>query len=251
MNKIWYLLIALSFVIGITLGSSTNVIGQQASIPSWVKNTALWWGQGQISDADFVKALQWMINQGILTMPSNTSSNNNLQASNPLNKFLPSSSDIGAFWNISSVTSSSRFGILQQATPPLTPKYTIEQSLEKSSDTPPSMIIIDVASFQAGGGISLAYQTQATSAYQFLVANFESQNSGFSKVSFSPDKPDPTESCYIYSLSKTESTQLDMFCVKGAMIFTIQASGNSFNLLDNVKMLANLMLPKIQSYLNT
>ena len=85
MNKIVYFFIALSFVIGVTIGSSTNVIGQQATIPIWIKNTALFWGQGQISDSEFINALQWLINQGILHVPNNTSSsNNNQQANQPL-----------------------------------------------------------------------------------------------------------------------------------------------------------------------
>ncbi|MGC1709908.1 MAG: hypothetical protein WA799_08940 [Nitrosotalea sp.] len=70
MKKILYLTITLAFIIGITLGHSTNVIAQQTSIPSWVKNTALWWGQGQISDSEFIKAIQWMITDGLIQIPS-------------------------------------------------------------------------------------------------------------------------------------------------------------------------------------
>lgn len=69
LNKVFYLLIALSFVVGITIGSLNNVVAQQNTIPNWVKNTALWWGQGQINDADFIKALQYLIDNGILSVP--------------------------------------------------------------------------------------------------------------------------------------------------------------------------------------
>jgi len=73
-------------VVGITLGSSFNVIAQQASIPNWIKNTALWWGQGQISDSEFIKALQYLIGQRILVVPQSTSSQtttSNVEISTP------------------------------------------------------------------------------------------------------------------------------------------------------------------------
>ena len=82
MKKIIYFLIALGFLIGITIGSSTNVIAQQASIPSWVKHNALWWGQGQISDDEFIKALQWLIDNSLIKLPSQQPSQTN-QTPNP------------------------------------------------------------------------------------------------------------------------------------------------------------------------
>ena len=35
-------------------------------IPSWIKNNADWWSQGLISDDDFVKGIQYLIEQGII-----------------------------------------------------------------------------------------------------------------------------------------------------------------------------------------
>jgi len=35
-------------------------------IPSWIKNNAEWWSQGLISDDDFVKGIQYLIEQGII-----------------------------------------------------------------------------------------------------------------------------------------------------------------------------------------
>ena len=31
-------------------------------IPEWIKTTAGWWSQGQISDEDFVRGLQFLLN---------------------------------------------------------------------------------------------------------------------------------------------------------------------------------------------
>jgi len=37
-------------------------------IPSWVKNNARWWADGQITDNDFVKGMQYLVEQGIIQM---------------------------------------------------------------------------------------------------------------------------------------------------------------------------------------
>jgi len=35
-------------------------------IPSWIKNNADWWAQGLISDDDFIKGIQYLVEQGII-----------------------------------------------------------------------------------------------------------------------------------------------------------------------------------------
>jgi len=40
------------------------------SIPSWVKNNAKWWSEGQIGDSEFVKGIQFLINSEILKVPT-------------------------------------------------------------------------------------------------------------------------------------------------------------------------------------
>jgi len=37
-------------------------------IPSWIKNNAGWWADGQIDDSSFVSGLQWLISNGIMTI---------------------------------------------------------------------------------------------------------------------------------------------------------------------------------------
>jgi len=39
-------------------------------IPSWIKNTASFWVDDQISDQEFLNALQFLVNEGILVIPS-------------------------------------------------------------------------------------------------------------------------------------------------------------------------------------
>jgi hypothetical protein len=45
--------------------SNPNVI----SIPSWVKNNAKYWHDGSIDDSTFAQGIQYMIKQGIITIP--------------------------------------------------------------------------------------------------------------------------------------------------------------------------------------
>ena len=47
-----------------------SIHAQSLDIPAWVKNTALFWAQGDISDQDFVAVLQFLINEGIITVPN-------------------------------------------------------------------------------------------------------------------------------------------------------------------------------------
>jgi len=38
-------------------------------IPAWVKNNAGWWADGQIDDSSFVSGIQWLISNGVMTIP--------------------------------------------------------------------------------------------------------------------------------------------------------------------------------------
>lgn len=42
-------------------------------IPSWIKQNAKWWSDGTIGDAEFVQAIQYLINQKIMKIPSTSS----------------------------------------------------------------------------------------------------------------------------------------------------------------------------------
>lgn len=39
-------------------------------VPDWIKNNAEWFSQGAISEDDFVKGLEWMVNNGIIRIDS-------------------------------------------------------------------------------------------------------------------------------------------------------------------------------------
>jgi len=78
MNKIC-LVIALVFVVGLGIGFSVNVSGEEALIPSWIKNTAGFWADNKISDNEFIQALQYLVKEGILVIPSSNDSQTSSQ----------------------------------------------------------------------------------------------------------------------------------------------------------------------------
>jgi hypothetical protein len=50
--------------------SETNVVtAPEIVVPSWIKNNAGWWASDQITDSDFVLGLQWLISNGIMSIP--------------------------------------------------------------------------------------------------------------------------------------------------------------------------------------
>jgi len=46
-----------------------NVGQAETSIPDWIKNNAGWWADGQIDDSSFVSGIQWLISNGVITIP--------------------------------------------------------------------------------------------------------------------------------------------------------------------------------------
>lgn len=57
------------FSLGFLIIFPSNTMAQQDSIPLWLKNSAIWWGEDKISDDEFVFALQYLVDKKILTIP--------------------------------------------------------------------------------------------------------------------------------------------------------------------------------------
>jgi len=64
------IIIAIAVVFGIGIGFSLSVSAEEGLIPSWIKNTASFWVDGQIGDSEFISALQFLVKEGILVIPS-------------------------------------------------------------------------------------------------------------------------------------------------------------------------------------
>ena len=61
---------AVSIVLIVLMITFTGSYADQTQIPIWVKNTAKWWSEGQIGDLDFAKGIQYLMQQGIMQVPS-------------------------------------------------------------------------------------------------------------------------------------------------------------------------------------
>ncbi len=67
-----YLCVLLAFAI-LTL-SIQDSFADSVQIPSWIKNIAKWWSQGQVGDSDFIKGIRYLIQNGIIQIPPQQSS---------------------------------------------------------------------------------------------------------------------------------------------------------------------------------
>ncbi|MBA4459858.1 MAG: thioredoxin domain-containing protein, partial [Nitrosopumilaceae archaeon] len=47
---------------------------QSDKIPDWIKNNAAWWAQGKIKESDFLNGIQFLIENGVITIESNNDS---------------------------------------------------------------------------------------------------------------------------------------------------------------------------------
>ena len=74
------------FEVGVSTTSSFNPIPsaeQSVNIPDWVKNNAKWWSNGEIDDNTFASGIEFMIKQGIISVPTITSGAQNDNATIP------------------------------------------------------------------------------------------------------------------------------------------------------------------------
>ena len=62
------IIIAIAVVFGIVLALSVSA--EEGLIPTWIKSTASFWVEGDISDSEFITALQFLVKERILVIPS-------------------------------------------------------------------------------------------------------------------------------------------------------------------------------------
>jgi hypothetical protein len=89
-----------------SFGGTTNT-PQPIKIPSWIKNTAGWWKSGQVGDSDFIKGLQYMIQNGIIQIPPSQGSSSGSQV-------IPAwvKNDAG-YWSSNQIDDSTFVGAIQ------------------------------------------------------------------------------------------------------------------------------------------
>ena len=62
------IMMSLSAVLVAGIGAS---LAEAQTVPEWVKNIALWYGEGSISESEFITAIEFLIDQGILVVENN------------------------------------------------------------------------------------------------------------------------------------------------------------------------------------
>ena len=50
-------------------GSNLPTTLEPAAVPEWIKNSASFWVQGHTSDEEFISAIQYLVNQGVIILP--------------------------------------------------------------------------------------------------------------------------------------------------------------------------------------
>lgn len=50
-------------------GTSITPVSADIEIPDWIKNNAVWWSDGQLSDPDFAKGLEYLVQENIIIVP--------------------------------------------------------------------------------------------------------------------------------------------------------------------------------------
>ena len=63
------LLVLTFFSISLFFSLIENVSAQEEILPSWLKTTAVWWGEDKITDNDFVSALKYLVENKLLVIP--------------------------------------------------------------------------------------------------------------------------------------------------------------------------------------
>lgn len=59
-------IIASSLVLILFTPLKADAANETNLVPQWVKHDALWWSQGEISDADFINSMRWLVENQIL-----------------------------------------------------------------------------------------------------------------------------------------------------------------------------------------
>ena len=60
-------------IISVSSSSNTSSNTENDEIPKWIKNNADWWSKDLISDDDFLKGIEFLVGQGIISIPSQQS----------------------------------------------------------------------------------------------------------------------------------------------------------------------------------
>lgn len=86
-------LVSIVFAAVIIIGLSINATAEESLIPAWIKNTARFWVDDQISDKEFLSALQYLVDKNILQIPAKEQSISQVTVAS-LGELLPTQPEI-------------------------------------------------------------------------------------------------------------------------------------------------------------
>ena len=66
--------IALIFIMIVLSGIALFPNAFAENVPEWIKNNAGWWATDQIDDSSFLQGIQYLINEGIMIIPTTETS---------------------------------------------------------------------------------------------------------------------------------------------------------------------------------
>lgn len=270
MKKLLVFIIATSIIISFVLGMSITAYAQTTSIPKWIKNTALLWGQGQISDNEFINAIQWLVDNGMIklsstvqqsssqTTPSTAPINNapttqqvafapcsSVETSVPsdcLGHYLPSPSDIGSQW-----TSQDGQTIPLSMTPsPMITQY-VHQDFENVHVNPQETFDVWIEEWQSPNCayVSTADCTTTSSAEQAFSAFKDDEKSASSALKF-VGNPQSNDNTFSYIDQEYGQLGYHIEFIDGTVIVKIGGSGGT-STLNDMGTIAKIILDKMSS----
>lgn len=223
--------------VGIVIGNFMYVAAQESySIPSWVKNTAKWWGEGQITDGDFIKALQYLIENKILVVPGNMSSTsqntspvqqNNAESSQTqitnesTNDLLPTRGDVGTEWVMKDPVLKNGNGTDYN--------NQISQIFTKSTSGINTIVTVTIDSFNSFNAAQQHYNSKITTL---------KSKGGYQEVS------GLDSNCYGTMIDLTLTEKITVYCVKDNFYIVSSGLSGALDLQDYVIKFVKAVLGK-------
>lgn len=234
--------------LGIVISTSVHASAQEYSIPSWVKTTAKWWGEGQIGDNDFIKAIQYLIDNKILVVSNsgstsqnslpvtqntqniqsmqqvaqnNTTTSQTQNSGKSINDIMPTRDDIGTEWVIQAATSNNGNGTDYLSN--------VSQTFTKTDSGMNTIMGVTVYGFNSASGAQQHYNSK--------IAALKAQG-GYQEVS----GLDPN--CYGVMYDYTLEEKVTVYCFKDNFYMVSSGVSGSLNLQDDVVMFAKAVLGK-------
>lgn len=186
----------LAFIAAILiLAIGFNASYAQSSIPSWVKNDAKWWSAGQIGDSEYLKSIQWLVDNGFISVN---------QTSIPVPAQAQPASMIGPLWkqtDSNTATLIKSFPAAQQ-----------EEHVLQGIANPADIITADEATFATKTTAMNEYYADGPSLAQGLPE--------FNSLRHSPESV-----CASTDLVLNTGESINVACYVGVTVWHFQATG--------------------------